>query len=138
MNHTDPNNALDLMQQSLAAALPLRHVQRGLVDPAAADRDQLLSGLVCVVSQGGGQFANYLGREGQLGTMKVALLGFLLVEEDTQPVDMERAELALLQELLAWTSAPAGLSQVLPQEWRQSEQLEHPYGWLMLGLDVRF
>lgn len=137
MNLNDPNASLDLVEQSLATAMPQRHVQRGLVDPLAADREKLLNGLVCVVSQGGGQFANTYGREGQLGTMKVALLGFLLVEEDTEPADIERAELDLLRDLLAWTVAPTGLAQALPQDWRQSEQLEHPYGWLMLGLDVR-
>ena len=138
MSNPDPNTLLNALRLSLATALPLRHVQRGLVDPAQADRAQLLAGLVCVVTQGGGQFANYLGREGQLGTAKVALLGFVLVEEDTEPVDVERAELALLHDLLGWTTAPSGIAQVLPQQWRQSEQLEHPFGWLMLTLDVRF
>lgn len=134
----DPNHGMELILNSLQAHLPLRHVQRGLVDPAVAPREQLLAGLICVVAQGGGQFANYLGREGDLGRMKVALLCFVVVEEDTEPVAVEEAEFALLNDLLDWTRYPNGLGEALPQEWRQSEQLEHPYGWLMLGLDVRF
>jgi hypothetical protein len=135
---SDANAGLDAVLASLTAALPGRFVQRGLVDPAAAEREQLLAGLVCVVSRGGGQFANYLGREGQLGTMEVALVCFLVVDEATQTVAIEQAELALLQDLLAWTSYPNGVGSALPKEFRQSEQLEHPYGWLVLGLDVRF
>lgn len=136
---SDPNAALDAIEASLFATLSPRHVQRGLVDPAAADRQQLLDGLVCVVSDGGGSFANYLGREGQLGLMRVTLVGFLLVEEDTEPVAIEQAELELLQQLLAWTTFPnnPGVSSVLPLEFRQSQQLEHPYGWLALALEVR-
>lgn len=134
---SSPDSALELIKSSLEAALPARKVQRGLVDPAAADRADLLAGLVCVVSRGGGQFANYLGREGQLGTMEVALVGFLVVDEASEPVAIEQAELALLQDLLDWTKYPGGVGAALPKEWRQSEQLEHPYGWLVLGLDVQ-
>ncbi|MGE0350949.1 hypothetical protein [Hydrogenophaga sp.] len=136
---SDANGALDAIEASLFATLGDRHVQRGLADPAAADRQHLLDGLVCVVGQGGGSFANYLGREGQLGLMTVMLVGFLLVEEDTEPVAIEQAELALLQELLDWTAHPnnPGLNSVLPLEFRQSQQLEHPYGWVALSLEVR-
>lgn len=127
---------LDAIKTSLAAALTRRHVQRGLIDPAAADMEQLVDGIVCIVSEGGGGFANTYGREGQLGTMDVALIGFLKVDESTEPVAIEQAELALLQELLSWTGTATGVRSVLPQSFRQSQQLEHPYGWVTLGLKV--
>lgn len=137
---SNPDADLQTLRESLAAALPLRHVQRGLIDPAMAERKQLLDGLVCLVADGGGDFANYYGREGELGRMKVAVVGFVLVAENTPPLAVELAELALLRELLAWTNQPA-LTQpgwaVLPQSWRCSQQMEHPYGWLVLELDVR-
>lgn len=135
----DANGALDAIEASLFSTLARRKVKRGLIDPAAAAREDLLDGVVCIVGQGGGGFANYLGREGQLGLMNVMLVGFLLVEEGTDPVAIEQAELALLQELLHWTSYPnnPGLNSVLPQEFRQSQQLEHPYGWVALSLEVR-
>jgi len=136
---SDANGALDAIEASLFGTLTNRKVKRGLIDPAAADRQALLDGLICIVGEGGGSFANYLGREGQLGLMRVMLVGFLLVEENTDPVEIERAELALLQELLDWTTYPnnPGLNSVLPLEFRQSQQLEHPYGWLALSLEVR-
>lgn len=136
---SDPNGALDAIEASLFAVLKDRHVERGLVDPAAVENQKLRDGLVCIVGNGGGNFANYLGREGQLGRMGVVLVGFLRVEEDSKPVDIERAELKLLQELLDWTTFPnnPGLNSVLPLDFRQSGQLEHPYGWVALTLDVR-
>lgn len=138
MSATDANAVMDALEASLAAALPTRHVRRGLVDPANVDRAELLAGTVCLVGEGGGNFANYLGREGQLGKLRASLVGFVLVEEGTEAVAVERAELALLQELLGWTAypnTPAGMT-ALPQEFRLSGQLEHPYGWLTLALSI--
>lgn len=137
---SDPAADLEMLRASLAATLALRHVQRGMVDPANVPRTQLLDGLVCLVADGGGDFANYYGREGEMGRMKVAAVGFVLVAENTPPQAVEDAELALLKELLAWTHQPAVVQPgwaVLPQAWRCSQQLEHPYGWVVLELDVR-
>lgn len=139
---SDANAALEAIKASLAAAMPARTVQRSLPpDPMALARADLLAGVVCLVSEGGGDFANYLGREGQLGHLQASLVGFVQVEESATPVDVEQAELALLKDLLAWCSnhAPmADVSDVLPQDFAQSKQLEHPYGWLILKLDIRF
>lgn len=131
---TTANDLLDGIEASLFARLTGRVVRRGLVDPAQADQADLLNGVVCIVARGGGKFANYLGREGQLGAMEVALVCFVKVDDDTQPQAVEQAELALLDELLDWTKN--GVGYALPKEWRQSEQLEHPYGWVVLTLDV--
>ena len=137
---SDPAADLEMVKESLAAALPMRHVQRGMVDPANAQRTQLLDGLVCLVADGGGDFANYYGREGEMGRMKVVAVGFVLVGENTPAQAVEDAELALLKELLAWMNQPSVVQPgwaVLPQSWRCSQQLEHPYGWVVLEMDVR-
>lgn len=133
--------ALEAIKASLAAALPLRHVQRSLANPASLERAKLLAGVVCVVSEGGGDFANYMGREGDLGHLQVSLVGFLQVEEGTLPEAIELAELALLQDLLDWTRDTGAIDpadSALPTDFTQSKQLEHPYGWVLLKLDVRF
>jgi hypothetical protein len=139
MSVNNHNAVLDAIVASLAAALPLRYVQRSLVDPANAARAQLLAGLVCVVSEGGGGFANYRGREGDLGTMNVRLVGFVQVAEGSLPADVECAELALLGDVLLWanTAGVPGLDVMYPGDWVQSKQLEHPYGWLALALEVK-
>lgn len=139
MSLNNHNAVLDALVASLAAALPARKVQRSLVDPASASAAALSAGLVCVVSEGGGKFANYRGREGDLGTMNARLVGFLQVGEKSQPADIERAELTLLGELLSWagTTAVPGLDVMTPGDWVQSKQLEHPYGWLVLALEIK-
>lgn len=139
MSVNNHNAVLDAIVASLTVALPERYVQRSLIDPANAPRASLLAGTVCVVSGGGGGFANYRGREGDLGHMNVTLVGFVQVAESSEPADVERAELDLLGDLLWWVSsaAVAGLDVIYPQDWTQSRQLEHPYGWVALGLEVR-
>jgi hypothetical protein len=134
--------ALEAIKDSLAAAMPTRTVQRSLpLDPANLPREQLLAGVLCLVCEDGGDFANYYGREGQLGDMHVSVVGFLQVAEDTEPAAIEQAELTLLQELLDWTGNTGDIdpaASLLPEGWTQSKQLEHPFGWLILRLDVKF
>lgn len=139
MSVNNHNAVLDAIEASLAASLPARHAQRSLIDPANEPAARLLAGVICVVCEGGGGFANYRGREGDLGKMDVRLVGFVQVAEGTLPADVERAELALLGELLVWvnTVGVPGLDVVYPGDWTQSKQLEHPYGWLALALEVK-
>jgi hypothetical protein len=135
---SDANSvALQALADSLQAFLPDRVVTRTLVNPAQAAQADLLAGVLCLVSGGGGGFANYVGRVGQLGGLRPRLLGLVLVpEKDTTGADVEAAELALLDDVLRWTDGHAPVT-VLPMDWIQSQQLEHPYGWFLLDLDVR-
>lgn len=136
------NGAQELVMQalksSLEAALTRRYVRRGLVDPGSEKLEHLKAGVICLVAGGGGNFANWQGREGELGTMSVKLVGFLAVDESKPKEAIEQAELDLLDDVLAWCRQPHAevISSVLPQDWRQSQQLEHPFGWLALDLKV--
>lgn len=132
--------ALAAIHASLAAALPARVVSRSLADPASASDEDLRAGLLCLVSRGGGDFANTRGREGQLGRVNAYLVGYVRVDEGDEPAAVEQAELALLQDVLDWCTEPGALrpvNAVYPMDWTQSAQLEHPYGWVALRLDVR-
>lgn len=130
---------LEAIKTSLAAFLPSRFVQRSLVDPANAPAAKLEAGLICLVSERGGNFANYRGREGDLGTLNARLVGFVKVAEKSEALAVEQAELALLGDLLRWVNEAAvpGLDVCYPGDWAQSKQLEHPYGWLVLALDIK-
>lgn len=132
--------ALEAIRASLADKLPQRVVTRSLIDPANASAEDLAAGVLCLVNRGGGDFANTRGREGQLGRGNTFLVGYLKVAEDAEPLAVEQAELALLQDVLDWCTEPGALrpvDAVLPMDWTQSAQLEHPYGWVALRLDVR-
>ena len=139
MSVNNHDAVLNAITASLAQALPARFVQRSLVDPANVPTEQLLAGLLCVVTESGGNFANYRGREADLGSMAVRLVGFVKVEEGQPAVATESAELALLGDLLTWlnTTGVPGLDVIYPGDWTCSNQLEHPYGWLALALQVK-
>ncbi|MBU0749149.1 MAG: hypothetical protein KKG67_20395 [Gammaproteobacteria bacterium] len=135
------DDALEGIKNSMAAALPHRVVQRSLVmDPHNHDPEELAKGVLCLVNGGGGQFANYRGREGQLGHSTLGVIGFVKVDEGALPEAVERAELALLADVMAWVKAPGvprPFDSALPKEFRQSRQMEHPWGWIVIELDVR-
>lgn len=136
-NHAD---AMAEIALGLAAMCPGRIVTRALQDMAAYSEDDLLAGVLTVVSDGGSDFANYLGREGDLGTVAVAVLGYVKVDEGTDAGAIEAAELALLGDVLRWVNqrAPGGqVDMAIPTAWRQSKQIEHPYGWIVVELQVR-
>jgi len=125
----------------MQAAMPHRVVQRSLViDPVNHDPADLAKGVICLVSSGGGKFANYRGREGQLGHAKLGVVAFVKVSDASDPVAVEEAELAVLADVLAWVKNPGmprPFDSVLPMEFRQSGQLDHPWGWIVIELDVR-
>ena len=139
MSVNNHDAVLNAITASLAQAMPARFVQRSLVDPADVPTEQLLASLLCVVTESGGNFANYRGREADLGSMAVRLVGFVKVEEGQPAVATESAELALLGDLLTWlnTIGVPGLDVIYPGDWTCSKQLEHPYGWLALALQVK-
>lgn len=133
--------ALEGIKTSMAAALPHRVVQRSLVlDPATHDPADLAKGVICLVNGGGGRFANYRGREGQLGHATLGVVCFVKVDEGAPAAAVESAELALLADVMAWVKAPGlprPFDSALPQEFKQSRQMDHPYGWIVIELDVR-
>jgi hypothetical protein len=141
MSELTLDDALEGVKASLEDALAARHVSRSLPpDPASLPMTQLRDGVVCLVNEGGGEWATYIGREGELGVHDASVVGFVMVDEKSEPVEIERAELQLLGELLAWCkSGPFGPAEdVEPVSFTQSKQLEHPFGWLVLKLKVRF
>jgi hypothetical protein len=122
----------DLLRASrkLWRYLPERVVDRGLVDPATLPIEDLERGVLRIVARSGGDFANYQGREGELGTLKFAILGFVQVDETATKVVVEQAELALLEDVLRWTGERKlpPLDCIYPLDYTQSGQLEHPIG----------
>lgn len=130
---------LEKWKVSLADFLPQRRVRRGLVDPATLKKADLEAGQLCLVTTGGGSFANYQGREGELGTLRARILGFVQVGEREELHVVEQAELALLEDVLTWIGerkAPP-LDCIYPGDYQQSGGLEHPIGWFSLAVEAR-
>lgn len=134
---------MEALKDALALSAATRVVQRGMVlDPANIKDGDLTSGVLCVVGQGGGNFWNYQGREGDGGDLDVTVVGFVQVSEKAETVALEQAEFALVEDVLTFCRgigiASAPIDAVVPIEWRQSGQLEHPFGWITMKLKVRW
>ena len=134
-----PEQTLDALRTGLATALPTRIVRRDFRPLAQCKAADLVTGILTLVNRGERNYANYLGREAQLGTLDVLLIGQLKVADTAAPLAIEQAELALAEEVKGFLQAPApaGVTECLAQSFAQSGQLETPFGWVIFELEVR-
>lgn len=125
---------------ALAARYPARKVRRSLVDfndLAAAD---LAAGVYTLVSTGESGFTNVAGYEAQDGRQGILLVGQIRVAETKDKAQagllVEEAEFVLIEEVKAFLRAlPEALCLLTLENWRQSQQLEEPYGWIACQLE---
>lgn len=130
--------AMGALQATLAAACPGRLVSRSFAPMPLRSAEELQAGVLALMAQGEAGYANYRGREAELGTVKVVLLGQVKVAEDSAPVAIEQAEFAFAEQIKAALHGPLlpPLRQALARSFVQSGQLEHPYGWVAFELEV--
>lgn len=133
-----PTLTLAALRDGLAAALPSRLVMQSFKPMAQRSQDELVQGVLSAICRGEGKYANYHGREAQLGTLDVLLIGQLMVAGDPDGLAIEQAELAFAEEIKAFLRAPlpAGLRDCQASGFRQSGQLEVPFGWVVFELEV--
>lgn len=134
-----PDATLSALMGGLAAALPAQIVRREFRPLAQCRQEDLEQGIVTLVNRGERGYANYLGREAQLGTLDVLLIGQLKVDDKLSPLAVEQAELTLAEAVKTFLQgpAPAGVVECLAQSFTQSGQLEAPFGWIVFELEVR-
>jgi hypothetical protein len=125
---------------SLQAMYPGRRVLRGMVDPAALGDAALNDGVFTLIAEGTSGWTDYTGREGQYGTLRFAVVGYVRVEDDAAAVVVEQAEAELEAELLAWCQAikPEPLDAVYPKDVAYSRGLEAPVGWIVMALEALY
>lgn len=130
--------AMDALATSLAAACPARIVSRDFVPLAQRSAAELEQGVVAVACIGETRFANYRGREAELGTLRVVVVAQVKVQEQSAPSALEDAEFTVAEEIKAWMQQPLAppLRQCLATGFRQSGQMDHPYGWVAFECEV--
>lgn len=129
--------AMVAMVASLAAAMPGRIVRRAFKPMSQINEADQRRGVVALVCQGEDGYANYRGREADLGRLEVLLLAQLRVDDKAEASAVEDAEFALAEEVKAWLAGDLPVRQCLLKDLRQSGQLEAPYGWVVMKLEVR-
>lgn len=127
---------LEQLKDALATALPGRLVTREWLDPSQRKDEALQQGVITLISRREQGYADYPGREAQLGTLELALIGQLHCGAKGNGLDVERAELALVEEVKAFVAnRPDELGNLALRSWEQSGQLEAPYGWVAFSLN---
>lgn len=132
------STTLDLLRATLAAHVPARVVSRDFVDFAQRPDADLLAGVYSLLSTGEGGYANFVGREAQLGTLNVMIIWQGKVGEDATPSACEDAEGVAVDEIKALCGSvlPAGIDGMVLISWRNSGQFEHPYCWVAFEMEI--
>lgn len=94
----------------------------------------LEAGIYTLVSQAERDYANYYGREAQLGTQTILISGVFVLPEDATGEQIEDGEFEMVEELQAVAqerAKPAIIGALQLMGFQQSGQLEAPYGWVL-------
>lgn len=137
------NATMAALQTALAGVFPAMTVTRSYRPMAQINRAELLAGVLTLVARGEQDYANYVGREAQLGIMPVLLLvQFELAGNPAGKPDgvaVEQREFEIAEQIKTWLGGalPAGVASCLASGFAQSSQLEVPRGWVVFELEVR-
>jgi hypothetical protein len=125
-----------LIRSTLATALPARVVTRDLMDFSQRDSADLAKGIYTLVSGPETGYQNLLMRAAMDGQQKMLLVGQIALAETALPSETEDAELAMVDEIKTFLRAlPAVLTRLQATGYRNSQQIEHPYGWVAFDLE---
>jgi hypothetical protein len=130
------HDALEAIKTALVAALPARVVTRDLLSFDQRAESDLQAGVLTIIASREGNYANYRGREAQLGKLSVACVGQLKLAESAAPSAVESAEFAFAEEVKGFLQAVLPVEAVVLLETRFSGQLEAPYGWFAMDWEV--
>ncbi len=125
------------IESALRTALPTRVISRTLIDFADRPRPELREGVLTLLCRGERDYANTIGREAQLGTIDLSIVGQVEIDEKQPAEAVEQAELALYEELRAFcVTRTAATANLLLRSVQFSGQLERPYGWFLAEAEV--
>lgn len=128
---------MEQVRSELATRYPLRVVTRSLADFADRPQADLLKGVYTVAAQSEDGYQNSLGREAMFGRVSLVIVGQILVADSAEPVTTEEAEFTMVEEIKTFVrSLPLGIDALTMLRYRQSGQLEHPYGWIAIDLEM--
>lgn len=125
------------MKTALTTAMPTRVVTRDLRDFADRAKADVAKGVFTLVSKGEGGYRNYNGREAMDGKHRILLVAQIVLAETASPSAVEDAEFAMVEEVKTFLRAlPAELCSLVMKGFQQSGQLDAPYGWVAIELEI--
>jgi len=122
--------------QALAPARTITRDFKAFTDPSLTDAE-LTAGRITLKLAGVENYSNEVGLVMAHGTAKLVIYGQVKVAEDADGRALEEAEFALLEDVEALAAAldPGLTGALMPTRHTQSQQLEHPYGWVAVECD---
>ena len=134
------SDAMNSLKAQLLAAYPARKVTRDLLDYSDRPEADLKAGIYTLVAGPVNDFPNYMGREGNFGTLHAAIVGQILVQENNPavPSEIEDAENVLIDEITAFTRLvlAAPIDSLLVKSLERSRQLDYPYGYVTFNMEL--
>ena len=127
---------LEDIRADLAQALPTRVVTRDFLDFGQRAQVDLDAGTLTIIAQREWRYANYRGREADLGRLTLAVVGQLKLPEDALPSLVEDAEFEFAEEVKDYLQGVLPVNAVDLLETRFSGQMDAPYGWFAMTWEV--
>lgn len=121
---------LDAVKAALAAAAPTRVVTRKLEGFAERNSVDLEKGVFTLLNTG------RRDEDAHISYLKGMLVGQLLLGEDADGEAVEEAELVMMDDVARLVSGVQGCRIIPVGEWKQSRQIELPYGWISVDLEI--
>lgn len=126
-----------LVAALLADRFPARLVTRSMKDFAARQPADLKRGIYTLISLGESDYANLRDRAAMDGRHRMLLVGQIQIGEKTEPEAIEDAEFVMAEEIKDFArNLPPALACLEMKNFRQSGQVEHPYGWIAVDLEM--
>jgi hypothetical protein len=127
---------MNLIVSSFAAANPARVVTREYKDRNLLSAPDLAAGTYAVLSRGERGYENLPQRKAMDGTQDILVAGQFQLAETATGTDIEDAEFTMVEEWKTFVRAlPAGMCRLEMIRWAQSQQIEHPNGWVAISLE---
>lgn len=132
------NIAMDAMVSALKSAFPDLDVSRSFKPMAERTLQELNRGIISLIRLAEDDFANYMGREAELGTVKALLIIQFRAAENSPGADIEKIEVWLAERVKAFLKGPfpEPITGCLANGYKQSGQLEKPFGWVIFELEI--
>lgn len=126
-----------LVAAQLADRFPARLVTRSMKDFAERQPADLKRGVYTLISLGESDYANLRERAAMDGRHRMLLIGQIQLGEKVEPSAIEDAEFVMAEEIKDFVrNLPPALVCLEMKSFRQSGQVEHPYGWIAVDLEL--
>lgn len=98
------------------------------------EKGELEKGVIMIISRGESGYKNGLGMIAKEGSQDILFVCHIKVSDSLKPVDVEKAEGALIEEIKSFLKTGVTGMSLKPERIDQSQQLAYPYGWVVAKL----